>query len=70
MDRRQRYIAAQLLDNTAVLYSHQAGILHRVAHMQREGLSFKEYDFIMSRYEMALEEMRKVKKVADRLLHN
>lgn len=47
LDRKKRFIAAELLKILGTLQAHLTHELYRVAHHQREGLTDAEYEYAM-----------------------
>lgn len=70
MDRADRKIVAEITHTLGVLLVHVEHELYLLAHKQREGLTEKEYKFLMARIEGIKAEREKLGKLPPRLRHH
>lgn len=64
-----RRMAAQVVGSQGTLLAHIAHELHQVAYTY-EGLTEKEQRYLVARHKAVLEEMQRLSKVRQRLLHH
>lgn len=69
MDRVERRIAAERLHPMGSLGFHVLHELYLVAHHQRDGLTDKEYAYLMRRYENIKKELEYLTPLTQRLQH-
>lgn len=66
-DKTQRYIAGQVMLPLGSLMAHVTHELYRVAHHQRDGLSDKEYEYLMALHRAQEQLMVRSGKLRERL---
>lgn len=67
MNRTERKIAAELLHSQGVQVVHAGHEIYRAAHIYRDGLTDKEYKWLMQRHKNFEVERTKLSQLTDRL---